>query len=445
MSRPVVALVGRTNVGKSTLLNRLAGHRLAVVDDVAGITRDRVFAAADWGGRKVTLVDTGGWQIEGGTSLDEQVGRQVELAVAEADVVVFVLDARVGITAADSDIADRLRRADKPVVVVANKVDTAKQAHDAFEFSQLGLGEAETVSAYHGRGIGRLTDVVAPLLPPPGDEIEEPDVPKLAIVGRPNAGKSTLVNALLGYERAIVEETPGTTRDALDATLLWDGRPVVLVDTVGLRRRSRVDMPVEYYSTLRSLQAIDRCDVGLLLIDADEFVTGQDARIARYILEARKGLVLVVNKWDLVAEEFKSTFRWRLGDRLQFMSYVPTLYISATLGQNISRVLPCALEVWRTGRKRLADEDVDMELRQAVQDHPPARVAGKRLRVSRAYQDESQPATFVVRVNDPQLVYPSYRRYLENRVRRRFGLTGFAVNLAFTRASRGRKASGKSR
>ncbi|MFW6126282.1 MAG: ribosome biogenesis GTPase Der, partial [Chloroflexota bacterium] len=384
MSRPVVAIVGRTNVGKSTLLNRLAGRRLAVVDDVAGITRDRVFAAAEWGGRRLMLVDTGGWQIDGGTSLDEQVGRQVELALADADVIVFVVDVRTGITGADSDIADRLRRARTPVVLVANKVDAANQVHDTFEFSRLGLGEVETVSAYHGRGIGRLMDRVAAFLPPSGEETEEPDVPKLAIVGRPNVGKSTLVNALVGFERAIVETTPGTTRDALDATLLWKGHPVLLIDTAGLRRRSRVDMPVEYYSTLRSLQAINRCDVGLLLIDAGEFVTGQDARIARYILEARKGMVLLVNKWDLVAEDFKSTFRWRLGDRLQFLSYVPTLYISATLGQNISRIVPRALEVWRTGRKRLADEEVDMEMRQALQDHPPARVAGKRLRVSGA-------------------------------------------------------------
>jgi GTP-binding protein len=444
MTRPLVAIVGRTNVGKSTLLNRLAGQRVAVVGGLAGITRDRVFAPASWQGRKLTLIDTGGWQIDGSTVLDEQVGRQVGLAVAEADVIIFVVDVRDGLTAADLEIADRLRPTGKPVVLAVNKVDSDKQAPGVFDFCALGIAEPIAISAYHGKGVSRLTDAVLDLLPPSLGEDEESEVPRLAIVGRPNVGKSTLANALLGYERAIVQESPGTTRDALDASLVWDGRQVVLVDTAGLRRRSRVGAPVEYYATLRSLQAIDRCDVGLLMIDAGEFVTGQDARIASYILDAGKGMLLLVNKWDSIADEFRRAFKWRLEDRLRFMSYVPILYISATLGQNISAVVPTALSVWEAGRKRLSAPDVDMVVKQALQDHPPARVGGRRLRVTRAYQDESRPAAFVLKVNDPGLVYPSYRRYLENRLRGQFGFTGFALSLTLSQASSRKRTQRKS-
>lgn len=440
MTRPLVAIIGRTNVGKSTLLNRLAGQRVAVVGGLAGITRDRVFAPASWQGRKLTLIDTGGWQIDGSTVLDGQVSRQVALAVAEADVIIFVVDVRDGVTPADSEIADRLRPTGKPVALAVNKVDSDKQAPDVFDFCALGIAEPIAISAYHGKGVSQLTDAVLDFLPPSLGEDEESEVPRLAIVGHPNVGKSTLANALLGYERAIVQESPGTTRDALDASLVWDGRQVVLVDTAGLRRRSKVGAPVEYYATLRSLQAIDRCDVGLLMIDAGEFVTGQDARIASYILDAGKGMLLLVNKWDLVADEFRRAFKWRLVDRLRFMSYVPILYISATLGQNISAVVPTALSVWDAGRKRLSPPDVDMVVKQALQDHPPARVGGRKLRVTRAYQDESRPAAFVLKVNDPGLVSPSYRRYLENRLRGQFGFTGFALSLTFSQAS-GRKGT----
>ncbi|MFX1264754.1 MAG: ribosome biogenesis GTPase Der, partial [Promethearchaeota archaeon] len=285
MNRHIVAIVGRTNVGKSTLLNRLAGRRIAVVADLPGTTRDRVFASVAWQGRELTVVDTGGWQAKPPTSLEQKVKQQVEAAIARADAVIFLVDARDGAIAADDEIADVLRAANKPTILAVNKVDSVKQANQVADFYHLGMGEPVAISAHHNRGIDELMDAVLASLPPQPISIAEPGEARLAIVGRPNVGKSTLLNTLLGDERAIVHESPGVTRDSLDAIIQWDDKKILLVDTAGIKRRGRVEAGVDYYSLLRALQAINRCDVALLLIDASEFITAQDMHIAGYIIE----------------------------------------------------------------------------------------------------------------------------------------------------------------
>jgi len=436
MTEPIVAIVGRTNVGKSTLLNRLAGKRLAVVDGMAGITRDRVFAPALWRGRELTLVDTGGWQAKPQTTLDEMVKQQVEAAVSQADVIIFLTDAREGLIPADEEIVDMLRAASKPVVLAVNKVDSLNQVNLIADFYSLGIDMPIAISAYHNRGIDELIDVVLAFLPPSDTGLTESEEAKLAIVGRPNVGKSTLLNALLGSERAIVHENPGTTRDTLDAMIHWDDKRILLIDTAGIKRRGHVCAGVDYYSLLRALQAINRCDVALLLIDASEFITAQDMHIAGYIMEMGKGMVLVINKWDLIPQERRKEFKWYVERRIKFMSYVPTLYISAKLRQNVNGTLSQAWRVWRGRQKRLPSQAVEMVVKEAVSSYPPPHVGSRRLRITRAYQDEVRLSAFVLQVNDPCLVHFSYQRYLENKLRHSFGFCGSPVQLILIKARR---------
>jgi len=436
MTRPIVAIVGRTNVGKSTLLNRLAGKRIAVVADLPGTTRDRVFAFVSWQGRELTVVDTGGWQAEPATSLEQKVRQQVEAAIAQADAIIFLADARDGAIAADEEIADVLRAANRPVILAVNKVDSAKQSNQVADFYRLGMGEPIAISAHHNLGIDGLVDRVLASLPPQPTSTTELGETKLALVGRPNVGKSTLLNALLGEERAIVHESPGTTRDSLDAVINWGDKKIVLVDTAGIKRRGRVGFGVDYYSVLRALQAINRCDVALLLIDASEFIAAQDMHIAGYIIDAGKGVMLLVNKWDLVPQEHRERFKRSLERRLGFASYAPVIYISAKLGQGIDGILPLAWEIWQERQKRIPQTEVDTLIKRVMGSYPPPRTGSRRLRVVRAYQDESQPATFILEANDPDLVHFSYHRYLENRVRQGFGFRGVPVKLIFTKAAR---------
>ena len=436
MTRPIVAIVGRTNVGKSTLLNRLAGRRIAVVADLPGTTRDRVFAFVAWQGRELTVVDTGGWQTKPSTSLEQKVKQQVEAAIAQADAIIFLVDAKDGAIAADEEIADILRTANKPIMLAVNKVDSAKQANQVADFYHLGMGEPIAISAHHNRGIDELMDAVLASLPPQPIGIAELGGAKLAIVGRPNVGKSTLLNTLLRDERAIVQECPGTTRDSLDAIIRWNDKEILLVDTAGIKRRGRVGAGVDYYSLLRALQTINRCDVALLLIDASEFITAQDMHIAGYIIEVGKGIILLVNKWDLIPQEQRQKFKQSVEQRLRFASYIPIIYISARLGQGINRILPRAWEIWQERRKRIPQSEVDELVKQAVSSHPPPRTGSRRLHIARAYQDESQPATFVLKVNYPQLVHFSYQRYLENKLRQGLGFRGVPLKLIFTKAGR---------
>jgi len=435
MTQPIVAIVGRTNVGKSTLLNRLAGKRLAIVTDLPGTTRDRVFAPVSWQGRELTMVDSGGWQAKPQTTLDEKVKQQVEAAITQANAIIFLVDAQDGAIAADEEIADILRAASKPTVLAVNKIDSVKQGDSVADFYYLGIGTPIAISAYHNRGIDELMDAVLAFLPPSTTSLVEPEEAKLAIVERPNVGKSTLLNALLGDERAIVHEAPGTTHDTLDAIVHWDDKKALLIDTAGIKQRGRVGTGVNYYSLIRAVQAINRCDVALLLIDAGEFITAQDMHIAGYIIEVSKGMVLVVNKWDLVSQEQRQQFKQHMEKRLSFMSYVPTLYISAKLGHNIDRILPQAWQVWQERQKRLPNSTVDMIIKQAVDSHPPPRMGSRQLHIAQAYQDESRPSAFVLQVNDPHLVHFSYQRYLENKLRHSFGFCGSPLHLIFIRAN----------
>jgi len=436
MTGPIVAIVGRTNVGKSTLLNRLAGRRVAVVADLPGTTRDRVFAFVSWKGRELTVVDSGGWQAQPTTSLERKVKQQVEAAIAQADVIIFLVDVRDGAIGTDEEIADVLRAANKPSILAVNKVDSAKQANQVADFHRLGMGDPIAISAHHNLGIDDLMNAVLACLPPPPASIVQPAEAKVAIVGRPNVGKSTLLNALLGQERAIVNECPGTTRDSLDAMVRWGDKEILLVDTAGIKRRGRVDAGVDYYSLLRALQAINRCDVALLLVDAGEFITAQDMHIAGYIIEAGKGAMLLVNKWDLVPREQRERFKQGVERRLRFASYIPVIYVSAKLGQGVSTILPQAWEIWQETQKRLPESAVDELIKQAMSSYPPPRTGSRQLRVVRAYQDEAHPATFVLQVNDPRLVHFSYRRYLENKLRQSFGFRGVPLKLIFAKAGR---------
>ncbi len=435
MTKPIIAIVGRTNVGKSTLLNRLAGKRTAVVADLPGTTRDRVFASASWQGQELTLVDTGGWQSKPQSFLEQEITRQAEVAMSQADAIIFLVDARDGVISADEEIADILRTARKPVILAVNKIDSVKQENQVSDFYHLGIGEPLAISAYHNRGVDDLMDAVLASLPPPSISLAETEEAKLAIVGRPNVGKSTLLNALLGNERAIIHETPGTTRDSLDAIVQWNNKKALLIDTAGIKRRGRIDVGIDYYSLLRALQAINRCDVALLLIDAAEFVTAQDMHIAGYIVEVGKGIVLVVNKWDLVPQERRREFKQCLEQRLRFISYAPAIYISAKLGHGVGKILPQAWRIWQESQKRLSQSAVNEVIKQAVISRPPPRTGSRRLRITQARQDESRPATFILRVNDPKLVHFSYQRYLENKLRHNFGFRGVPVHVVFTKTA----------
>ena len=432
--KPVVAIVGRANVGKSTLFNRLAGESVAVVEDLPGTTRDRVFADVSREGHEVTLIDTGGLELRPGSSLAQKVKEQAEAAIAEADVIIFMVDVRDGVIAADCEIADLLRVCRKPVVLVANKADNSKWETQLGDFYQLGVGTPLAVSAQHNRGMHELWQLIAPLLPDVSESLVDSDRPKLAIVGRPNVGKSMLLNTIVGKARAIVDQTPGTTRDAVDTVFNFRGQELLLIDTAGMRRRGHVSIGVEYYSLIRALRAINRCDVALLVTDATEFITAQDVHIAGYIKQSGKGMVLVINKWDLVSEQPKEVYFQQIQQRLKFMSHVPVLFLSAKFKRGVDEVIPKALEVWREGQKQLSDPVVDKFIKQAVMAHTRPRKGLRQLEVFRAYQAGTKPPSFTLLVNDPELVHFSYQRYLENKLRQTFGFSGTAVRLFFRRA-----------
>jgi GTP-binding protein len=432
--KPVVAIVGRANVGKSTLFNRMAGESVAIVEDLPGTTRDRVFADVSWQGHEVTLVDTGGLEPRPDSSLAQKVKGQVEVSIAEADVIIFMVDVRDGMIAADCEIADLLRGCDKPVVLAANKADNAGLASHTADFYQLGVGVPLAISAQHGRGINELWQVITRLLPESSTTFVDSDRPRLAIVGRPNVGKSMLLNAIVGGERVIVDQVPGTTRDAVDTVFNHRGQELLLIDTAGIRRRGRGSKGVEYYSLIRALRAISRCDVALLVTDATEFITAQDAHIAGYIKQTGKGMVLVVNKWDLVSGQPKEAYAQQIQQRLKFMSHVPVLYVSAKFKRGVSEIVPKALEVWRERQKQLPAPVVDKLIKEAVMAHTRPRKGLKQLVVISAYQTGINPPSFALLVNDPGLVHFSYQRYLENRLRQTFGFSGTSLRLLFKKA-----------
>ena len=448
MPKPVVALVGRPNVGKSTLFNRLCGERLAIVDDTPGTTRDRLFAEAEWSGRVFDVVDTGGIDPRAGShgaplsvgSADfiEEIRAQAEVAVTEADVVLFLVDATSGVTPADKEVAGLLRKAQKvvdgiahpPILLVVNKSDSDRQREMAHEFYELGLGEPYSISAVHGTGTGDLLDVLLTVLPQVEQAVEDDSV-KIAIVGKPNVGKSSLLNRLVGEERSIVSDIPGTTRDAVDTAITYEGIPVTLIDTAGIRRRGKIDPGVEKFSVVRSMRAIERCDVALLMIDAVEGISAQDTHIAGYVKDEWKSTVVIVNKWDLLEKDnfTMQQFTERIRNELNFMDYVPLLFISAKTGQRVDQVLPLALRVQEERLARINTGALNRILQSAQDLHAPTSRTGSSIRLYYGTQVRSDPPTFMIYCNNPRLAHFTYIRFLENQIRKEYPFTGTPIRI----------------
>jgi GTP-binding protein len=431
MAKPIVAIIGRQNVGKSTLLNRLAGKQIAIIEDLPGTTRDRVLVAISWRGSDFTLVDTGGLETKPDSTIAQGINDQINTAIDEADVIVFMTDVRDGVTPLDMEIADRLRRASKPVILAVNKADNNKLEGDSVEFYELGIGDSMAISAHHRRGTADLLDRIVSLLPARPASEEEGESIKVAIVGRPNVGKSALLNALLGEQRVIVDDTPGTTRDAIDTLLDYKGENVLLIDTAGIKRRGCQGTGVDKYSVIRSLRAIDRADIALLVVDASEPFTAQDVHIGGYIRQMAKGIVIIVNKWDLAPEKNKTEWGNYIRSQLNFMPYAPVVYTSAKYGQGVNKIMPQVHKVYQERLKRLSTATVNNVVQQAVAAHNLPRIGRKRLKILYATQAEVNPPTFVFFINDKKLIHFSYQRYLENKLRQTFGFTGTPLRLVF--------------
>lgn len=435
---PVIALVGRPNVGKSALFNRMLRGRKALVEDIPGTTRDRLYGDVEWRGRRFRLVDTGGLLLDGSLPYITLIREQVKSALEEAQVVLFVVDAKEGPTAADHDVADMLRRASKPVLLLANKAETEARREAAVQFYELGLGEPLPVSAHHGHGVADVMDMLIEMAPSEAREGEEAAL-AVAIVGRPNVGKSMLLNAILGEERVIVSEEPGTTRDSVDTAFEFEGRRLVLVDTAGIRRRGRIERGVEKHSVLRARQAIDRADVALLLMDAAQGVTAQDAHIGGDIVDAVTGLVLVANKWDLMdpSAATRKAFERLVRQRMRFASWAPVCFVSAKERTGIEELLRAAVKAGEERQRRVTTGELNAVVQRAVGDRAPPTVRGRKLKVLYVTQAERAPPTFVFFVNDASLLHFSYQRYIENQIRRAFGFSGTPLKLVFKSRSEG--------
>jgi len=446
MTLPIVAIVGRPNVGKSTLFNRLAGERLAIVDDTPGTTRDRLFAEAEWNGKRFHIIDTGGIDPTSGGGKEplsissaefiQEIRDQALIAIREADVIVFLVDATAGLTSADREVTQILRSNQKrignqaipPVLLTVNKSDNADLRANAYDFYQLGLGDPLPISAIHGTGTGDLLDEITKALPET-DEIIDDESIKIALVGKPNVGKSSLLNMLVGEERSIVSPIASTTRDAVDTHFYYDGKDITLIDTAGIRKRGKIDRGVEKYSVIRSMRAIERSDVALLMIDATEPLSAQDTHIAGFILDAWKSTVVLINKWDAIEKDTYTMdeFRNRIQNALNFMKYVPVLFISAVSGQRVSTVLPEALRVQAERMVKLKTSALNRILLRAQDQHAPASKTGKILRIYYGTQVRSDPPTFMLFVNHSELAHFSYMRYLENQLRKEYPFTGTPI------------------
>ncbi len=429
MGKPVVAIVGRPNVGKSALFNRIVGRRLAIVEGEPGVTRDRLYAESQWLNRPFTIIDTGGIDFDDTDNIAVQVRRQAELAIDEADVILFVVDVRDGITAVDEEIANLLRRTNKPVILVVNKVDHSELETAVFEFYQLGLGDPIGVAAEHNRNIGDLLDRMCAYFPPAGGGEEDEDAVRVAVIGRPNVGKSSLVNALSGTERSIVTDIPGTTRDAVDTSFEWNGQRFVIVDTAGMRRRKRITWNIERYSVLRALRAVDRCSVALAVIDAVDGVTEQDKKIVGYAHEQGKGLILVVNKWDLVKKDSNTMARYEEDIRreLSFATYAPIVFVSALSRQRLPELLETTKYVADQHSLRITTGRLNEVLQEALYLNQPPSDKGRQLKIFYISQLGVKPPEFALFVNEPELLHFSYQRYLENKLREAFGFQGTPI------------------
>jgi GTPase len=464
MPKPLVAIVGRPNVGKSTLFNRIVGERRAVVSEIPGTTRDRIIAEAEWNGRTFLMVDTGGIEIlpqgvasgqrpiemtpllEDSEDFIPLIRAQAEVAISEADLILFLTDAASGITSADSAVANLLRRTKKPVLLVANKAESLAREQNAMEFYELGIGEVIPVSAIHGSGVGDLLDLIVDNLPPEEEEPErhEDDPIRIAIIGRPNVGKSSLLNRLLGEERAIVSPVAGTTRDAVDTEMEWEGQRFVLIDTAGIRRRGKIETGVEKWSVLRTARALQRTDLALLLIDATEGITAQDTHIAGMTVDEGVSVIVLVNKWDAIDPELRQHRRdieEHIREELKFLAYIPLLFISALTGSGVRDIMPTAQQIVEARYQQLPTGFLNDIVQRAVLEHAPPTRAGRRLRIFYANQVNVAPPQFIFFVNDPKLAHFSYQRYLENRIREMVPFPGTPIQLTF----RGRQSDRETR
>ena len=433
MSKAIVAIVGRPNVGKSTLFNLLANKRISIVEDTPGVTRDRLYATAEWLDKEFMMVDTGGIETMNNDVIAVSVRQQAEIAIREADVILFVCDARTGITNEDQEVANILRRSQKPIVLVVNKADSPKQEMGIFEFYNLGIGEPVPISAANHLGLGDMLDAVVEKFPPTvtsGEEQDEDEI-RVALIGRPNVGKSSIFNCLVGQERSIVSDVAGTTRDAIDTPVTIDKQKYLFIDTAGMRRKARIDEPIEKYSVIRSLRAVDRSDVILMVIDAVEGVTEQDKKIVGYVHEAGKGVILVVNKWDLYKKDNSSTLRYteELRKELVFLQYAPVVYVSALTKQRIHRLPEVISYVAEQNAMRISTSVLNQVINDATAINPPPTDKGKRLKILFSTQVKTKPPTFVIFVNYPEIMHFSYQRYLENKLRESFGFEGTPLNL----------------
>lgn len=428
MANPLVAIVGRPNVGKSTLFNKIAGRKISITENRPGVTRDRLYADAVWRGKKFTIVDTGGIELNSEDTMWKEILRQADAAIDMAQVILLMVDGKEELTASDYDVAEKLRRSKKPVILVVNKVDNFSP-DKLFEYYALGLGEPFAVSAEHSQGIGDVLDEAVSYFD--GGEEEDPDRLKIAVVGKPNAGKSSLVNRLLGFERSIVTNIAGTTRDAIDTPFECDGKKYMIIDTAGIRKKRSVSDDVEYYSVLRAFDAVRRADVCLLVVDAAEGLTEQDVKIIGYVHEQGKPSVIVMNKWDLIEKDTNTInkFEQKLKADLSFMDYYQSVYISAKTGQRAEKVLLMAQKVFANANRRVSTGTLNDLILDAVRTNEPASVNGKRLRIYYCSQPSVCPPTFVLFVNDEALMHFSYRRYLENVLRRSFDFSGTPIRI----------------
>lgn len=436
MSKPLVAIVGRPNVGKSTFFNRMAGRRIAIVEDTPGVTRDRIYADTSWLEREFTLIDTGGLDMKSDNVIFTQMREQAILAAETADAILFFVDSRQGLMGEDREVADFLRKCGKPILLVVNKVDHINYENEKYEFFELGLGEPHAISAQQGMGTGDLLDALIEIIPESNEEEDDESI-KIAVVGKPNAGKSSFVNALVGENRVIVSDIPGTTRDAIDTPFELDGQKYTLIDTAGMRRKSKIDdKSLERYSVIRALTAVRRCDVAVLIVDATTGATEQDSKIAGYIDEMGKPSVIVVNKWDLIEKETNTAkeFEDNIYSELYFINYAPMLFISCLTGQRVSKALQHVNEVYSKTNFRISTGVLNEVISNAVASVSPPSVSGRRLNIMYATQASSAPPHFILFVNDDKLMKKNYMKYLENYIRRSFELQGTPITIT----SRGR-------
>lgn len=439
---PLVAIVGRPNVGKSTLFNRILGRRKAIVDDVSGVTRDRIYGTASWGGKDFTLVDTGGLDPDADSGIFSLIRRQAVVAIDEADVIIFVLDVRSGLTPSDIEVASILRKTDKPVIVAANKAEGSSREHESAEFYSLGMSRVYPVSALHGNGVGDMLDDLTAVLPERDQMVDAAYDVAIAVIGRPNTGKSTLINRILGEERLLVSETPGTTQDSVDTLVERNARRYLLIDTAGVRRRSRINRNLERYSVMRSIASIERCDVCVLLLDSVEGLVEQDVRLAGLVEDRGKGLIVALNKWDLMEKDHQ-TFDGMCRDIRQdlfFFSHAPILSLSGLTGLRVGRIFDAVESVHQEAGKKVSTRVLNDLIEEAAQRYQPHVVRGRRVRFYYATQTGTHPPTFLIFTNRPREIRENYTKYLERRLREELGFQGSPIRLKFRR---GREDGGR--